>query len=62
MGRSATDAEKENGNAILKDLDINRVILIGSDMKKKLVEQLDKDTKVINFFLVGKFKKNSRKN
>jgi hypothetical protein len=48
VGRFATEQEKGSGNAILKDLDITRRIIIGNDAKKKLIEQLEKDAKVEN--------------
>lgn len=46
MGRFASEEEKASGDVILKDLDINRVLHIGSESRKKFLEQIDKDTKV----------------
>lgn len=46
VGRSATADEKLNPEVILKDLDIHRKLSIGPEMKSKLFQQLEKDTKV----------------
>jgi len=47
VGRHASEAEKANEDVILKDLDISRVLLIGSENKKKFMEQMEKDTKFL---------------
>lgn len=56
MGRYASEQEKVSDTVILKDLDIKRKISIREDIKKKLFEQLEKDTKVSHkiFSLVSK--------
>jgi hypothetical protein len=46
VGRYASEEEKVSDTVILKDLDIKRKISIREDLKKKLFEQLEKDTKV----------------
>jgi len=47
VGRYATTEEKRSDKAILKDLDIRRSIVVGDAMKKQLMEQLEKDTKLL---------------
>ncbi len=53
QGRSATESEKEllNESVILKDLDIKRKIQVGPQAKAKLIEQLEKDAKVLTHSL-----------
>jgi len=49
VGRSATDEEKEKEqeNAILKDLDIKRKIKLGKELKQLFLEQLEADAKFL---------------
>eukprot|EP01117_Protostelium_nocturnum_P010082 TRINITY_DN3598_c0_g1_i1.p1 TRINITY_DN3598_c0_g1~~TRINITY_DN3598_c0_g1_i1.p1 ORF type:complete len:366 (-),score=122.46 TRINITY_DN3598_c0_g1_i1:41-1138(-) len=49
VGRFASEKEKANENVILKDLDIamKRKIRLGKEAKKRLMDQLEKDTKLL---------------
>jgi len=47
VGRYASAQERDSESVILKDLDIKRKITVGKDMKKLLMEQLEKDTKLL---------------
>eukprot|EP01114_Cavostelium_apophysatum_P015284 TRINITY_DN4131_c0_g1_i1.p1 TRINITY_DN4131_c0_g1~~TRINITY_DN4131_c0_g1_i1.p1 ORF type:complete len:673 (-),score=169.38 TRINITY_DN4131_c0_g1_i1:16-2034(-) len=48
VGRYATTEEKRSDKAILKDLDIRRSIAVGDHTKKLILEQLEKDTKLLS--------------
>jgi len=67
VGRYASAAEKEAGDSvILKDLDVKRRIKVGPVVKKRMMEQLERDTKLLAdhmvmdySFLVGVHKRSA---